>query len=132
MDADNKRKQLRRFGIQLGIALGLLGGLFWWKENNIYVYLSIFSLIFLLIGLLWPSLLAPIYKVWLAVAKFMGTLITKIILIILFYLVITPIGLLLRLFGKDFLKLRFDKNGNSYWIKQQSSSHNKSQYDRQY
>ena len=132
MDAANRKKELRRYGIQLSIALALLGGLFWWKSYNIYVYFFIISPAFLLTGLLRPSLLAPIYTVWMAIAKLLGTLMTKIILILLFYLLITPIGLLLRLFGKDFLTLRFDKKENSYWIKKQPDSQEKSQYDRQY
>lgn len=126
------KRELRKFGIIVGIVLGLLGGLFLWRGRDYYSYFLILSVALLLLGLVVPILLRPIHKVWMTLAILMGWLMTRVILSVLFYLVVTPIGLLARLFGKDFLDTEFEKSGNSYWIPKGTAKFERSDYEKQF
>lgn len=123
---------MRKFGITVGILLGLLGGLFLWREREYYCYLLILSAVFLFLGIVVPISLGPIHKVWMTLAVLLGWIMTRAILIVLFYLVVTSIGLLMRLFGKDFLNLKFDEDADSYWISKEKVKFKKSDYERQF
>lgn len=128
----SERSDLRKFGTTMGVVLSLLGGLLLWRDHNCYFYLFILSAIFLFFGLTLPVVLKPVHKIWMTLSLLLGWLMTRVILTVLFYLIITPIGLLLRLFGKDFLTLKFEKNKKSYWIPKQTVKCEKSDYERQF
>jgi len=72
---------------------------------------------FFLIALVAPSVLKPLNKLWTKLGLLMGKIMAPIIMGALLYLVVTPIGLLMRLFGKDPLRLKMDPSSKSYWIK---------------
>lgn len=126
------RGDLRKFGITVGIVLGLFGGLFFWRGREFYYYFLILSAAFLLLGLTLPVLLKPIQKVWMSLAIVLGWVMTRVILCVLFYLVVTPIGLGSRLFGKRFLDLQFDGKSDSYWITKDTSKVEMKDYERQF
>ncbi|MFX0197132.1 MAG: SxtJ family membrane protein [Candidatus Hodarchaeota archaeon] len=126
------RRELRKFGITVGIVLGLLGGLFFWRGRDYYSYFLILSAALILLGLTIPILLKPVYKMWMTLAMLMGWVMTRVILSILFYLVITPIGLLAKLLGKNFLELKFNRNADSYWIPKGKVKSERSCYERQF
>jgi len=73
--------------------------------------------VFLLLALLLPHVLAPANRLWTKFGLLLHHIVSPIALGILFFLVVTPTGLLMRLFGKDPLRLRFDPAADSYWIK---------------
>jgi len=127
----SEKKDLRNFGLTIGIALGLLSGLLWWKGKDTYTILLIISVAFILFGLILPSILQPLQKVWMTLAVVMGFFMTRVILSILFYVVFTSIGGISRLFGKQFLDLEMDKSKQSYWIRRVRSS-DKSTYEKQF
>ena len=77
-------------------------------------------------------LLKPLHKLWMTLAVLLGWLMTRIILIVLFYLVVTPIGLLARVCGKDFLNRDFDRKVNSYWIPRKTIPFDRKSYERQF
>ena len=126
------RKELRNFGIIVGIVLGLLGGVLSWRGRGYYFYFYILSIAFFFLSFIPPFLLKPIHKIWMTLAVLLGWFMTRVILSILFYLVITPIGLLLRLFGKDVLDLKFDRNADSYWILKEKVKSETRNYERQF
>ena len=128
----SEKKELREFGITLGVVFGLLGALFWWRHKPSFAYLLVASVFFAFFGLLIPVVLKPVQKVWMAVALIMGSIMTRVILSILFYLVITPIGFICRVLGKDILDLKIDKNKKSYWINREKSIINMAKYEKQY
>ncbi len=72
--------------------------------------------VFLLLALAVPRALAPLNRLWMKLGDILHRIASPIALAILFYGVVTPTGLLMRLFGKDPLRLRFDREAKSYWI----------------
>jgi hypothetical protein len=128
----SEKKDLRNFGFTIGIALGVLAGLLWWKEKDTYTIFIVFSLAFIFFGLALPSLLRPLQKAWMTLAVILGWFMTRVILGMLFYLVFTAIGLSGRLFGKQFLNLKMDHTKKSYWIYRKSTVFNKERYEKQF
>ncbi len=126
------RRDLRKFGITVGIALGVFGGLFLWRGKGYYDILFYIAGAFLLLSLTVPVVLKPVQKAWMALAVILGWVMTRVILCILFYAVVTPISLISRLFGKGFLDLEFDENARSYWVPKEPRSSDKHEYEKQY
>ena len=126
------KKELRKLSLVIGIFLGLLGGLSWWRSTGHYPWLFVVAMAFLLIGFVRPMLLKPIHKAWMTLAILMGWVVTKIILSVLFYLIVTPIGLSIRLLGKDILDLEFSDDTDSYWIPRKEVKKDRSDYERQF
>lgn len=126
------RPELRKFGLTMGIVLGFLGGVLWWRGRAYFSYLFIFSVVFLFLGLFIPGVSKFVQKVWMPLAAIMGWVMTRVILIILFYLILTPTGFLARLFGQHFLDLKFDKSAGSYWITRKNAQFDKKRYESQF
>jgi hypothetical protein len=112
---DVKISSNRSFGIVFFIVFLLIALYPLINGGNIRIWSAVISLIFLILGLLNSKILAPLNKLWFKFGIFLGKIISPMILGIIFFLVVTPIGLLMRLFGKDVLNLRYNKN-KSYWI----------------
>ena len=85
------------------------------NNENIRFWSLIVSIIFLVLGILNSSLLSPLNKLWFKFGIFLGKIISPIIMGIIFFLVVTPIGLIMRLIGKDVLNLKYS-DYKSYWI----------------
>ncbi len=127
------RKELRKFGLTVGIALALLGGLLFWRQKDYALFFLIIAEFFLILSLIAPHLLKPIHKGWMAFSLLLGWVMTRVILFLLFFLVVTPIGLTARLLRKDFLDLRFEANSSeSYWLAKPKVRFKKSNYERQF
>jgi len=109
-------KELRKFGITLAIAFAILGGLLFWRDKPAGPYLFIISGLFLVTGLIIPRLLSPVEWGWMKIAHALGYVMTRLLLTITFYIMITPIGIVMKILGKDPLRMRFDKEADSYWI----------------
>lgn len=97
--------------------LAIIGAFLFWKDRPAAPYFIGLAVFFLVSGLVIPVILMPIEKAWMALAKALSIVVTFILLTLTFIIVITPMGLLLRLIGKDLLQLRFKSNPRSYWIK---------------
>ena len=131
---DTSSKEIRKFGLVIAIALGVIGSFVYVKFGNFDVvgWLWGIGLLFLILGFILPSVLRPVYRIWMLLAYFIGGIVSRVILTVLFYVVLTPTGLVLRLFGKDVLGQRFEKDRESYWIKKDLSDHTKDQYRKMY
>ena len=116
---DNNTKDLKIFGLGLTIMTSFISLKLFKVERFIgyYALISIAVLIFILATFKPKCLFFP-YRVWMKIAHFISTALTNLILIMVFYLVITPIGLFMRLIGKDLLELK-RTNQVSYWIKKE-------------
>lgn len=110
------KKELRKFGITLAIAFAILGGLLFWRGKPAGPYLFIISGLFLVTGLVNPRLLSPIEWGWMKIAHALGYVMTRLLLTITFYIMITPISIVMKILGKDPLRMRFDREAGSYWI----------------
>ena len=84
---------------------------------GIRIWAVVISGLFLLLAALVPQVLAPANRLWTKFGLLLHNIVSPLALGILFFLVVTPTGLLMRLFGKDPLRLRFDPAADSYWIK---------------
>lgn len=111
-----KRRQLRKFGLTMGFAFLLLGGIAWWRDAGIAPYLLGIGGAFALLGLVVPRALGPVEFLWMKLALVLSYVMTRVILTLAFYLAIMPMGFLLRLMGKDLLSRRIDRSGTSYWV----------------
>ncbi|MCM8760773.1 MAG: SxtJ family membrane protein [Candidatus Omnitrophica bacterium] len=126
------RKQLREFGLTIGGVLLMLGGLAMWRGKTSWPYLLCSGSSFLALGIVFPEVLKPLQKAWMALGLVIGFFVSHGILAILFYFVITPIGLLIKFFGKDVLDQRIDKRRDSYWHMRTGPARTKESYENQY
>jgi len=126
------KRELRQFGITIGVVLGLLGMWCVWRGKEGSYPLLISASVFFFLGIIFPVLLKPLQKLWMSLAILLGWLMTRVIVTILFYLVVTPIGLLARVCGKDFLHTKIDKNANSYWSPKEAVTRSKEDYEKQF
>lgn len=126
----SSKTDLKKFGWTLGIVFGLLGGYFLWRGKFFAPTFLGLSAFFLVFGSVLPAFLKPIQKAWMTLALLMGWVMTRVILAIVFYLVITPIGLVLRLSGKDFMHRQFPGTESSYWT--DHAGREKSDYEKQF
>ncbi len=85
-------------------------------DENIRSWAILLSIIFLFLGILNSKLLYPFNKVWNYLGLILGVLVSPIVMGLVFFLVVTPTGLIVRLFRKDLLRLKKNKNVKSYWI----------------
>ncbi len=86
------------------------------NKEKLNLLFLIFSITFLILGLLNSKILTPLNKVWFKFGIILGKIISPIIMGIIFFLVVTPIGLIMKILGKDLLKLKYNKKDNTYWI----------------
>lgn len=129
----SERSDLKKFGLLIGIVLLLAAGYLLWKGRpSCAVGGFAVGIVFILLGLVLPTVLKPLQKAWMAFAVVMGFVMTKIIMAIVFYGMVTPIGLLGRLFGKKYLELKIYPKASSYWIEKAASDPDKSRYERQF
>jgi len=109
----------RTFGIVLAAFFALIGVLPLLRGHALRLWALPLSVIFLLAGLAAPAVLAPLNRIWTALGALLHKITNPIILGVFFYLVFTPFGSLMRLFGKDFLRLKWVPHAESYWIVRQ-------------
>jgi hypothetical protein len=131
-DIKSGRKELRTFGLTMAVPLAIIGAILLWKGSRYYPHLFIVAAAFLGLGLVWPVVLKPFQKFWMTLSILMGWVMTRVILILLYYLVFTPVVLTAKLFGKRFIESDIDKNAGSYWVVREEAPTDKSVYERQF
>ena len=112
-NTQNRSFGLLFFIVFLAFALWLLI-----KKGEINLYLISIALIFLILGLLNSKILTPLNKSWIKFGELLGRIIAPIVMGIVYFIILTPISLLVRLLGKDLIGMKFDKNLKTYWIKE--------------
>tara|TARA_B110000091_G_scaffold176905_1_gene191936 strand:- start:208 stop:597 length:390 start_codon:yes stop_codon:yes gene_type:complete len=106
----------RSFGVVFSIVFLILALLPLINGNSIRIWLVILSLIFFILGLLNSNILFPLNRIWFKFGIILGGIVSPIIMGLVFFLVVTPTSLILRLFKKDVLNLK-KNDGMTYWIK---------------
>jgi hypothetical protein len=119
-DIDTSKKTLRSFGWVVGGVLLFIAGVIWWRHDwtptTATYWLGGIGGTLMVLGLAVPTVLRPLYRVWMALALVLGFIMTRVLLTLVFFLLITPIGLVRRLLGKDPLRQEPDADTTSYWI----------------
>ncbi len=113
----NKKSSNKSFGILFFVVFLGLGLWPLTNDNNPNIYLIIISTIFLILGLLNSKLLSPLNSFWIKFGELLGKIIAPVVMAIIYFLILTPISLMVRLFGKDLLGVKFSKQLKTYWIK---------------
>ena len=128
----SEKSDLRNFGIIVGIILLIISGFLFWKEKESFQIFLAIGIILFLTAIALPSVLKPVYWIWMIFAIILGWFMTRVILSLLFYVVFTSIGLTLRFFGKQFLELRWDKSKESYWNFRTNEHRQNENYEKQF
>ena len=88
------------------------------KNESLNIFFVLISIVFLILGLINSKLLTPFNNIWIKLGELLGRIIAPIVMALVYFFILTPISLLVRVFGKDLLGLKFSKK-NSYWINRQ-------------
>lgn len=120
---DNTKVELRKFGLIMGTGILLIFGLFfpWMLERPWPVWPFATAAVLILLGLVFPLSLRPLNIVWMKFGHIAGWINTRIILGVVFFCVFLPVGMVMRLFGKDPMKRKLDGGSSSYRIPSHSS-----------
>ena len=105
----------RSFGIVFFFVFLLIAFYPLLNSGNIKIWSLLISIIFLILGLLNSKILNPLNKLWFRFGIFLGKIVSPLVMLVIFFLVVTPIGLIMKIFKKDLLNLKFNKK-KSYWI----------------
>jgi len=111
-----KMSSNRSFGIVFFIVFLLITLYSLTYSEEIRIWSAIISLIFLVLGLFNSKILTPLNKLWFKFGIFLGKITSPIIMGIIFFLVVTPTGLIMKVLRKDLLRLKYNKKDNTYWI----------------
>lgn len=127
------RQELRKFGLLVGSVFLVLGILFWLRHKPHYPWFLFPGILLVFAGGTYPKILRHIYLVWMTLAIILGFIVSNVILTLFFFVVITPIGMVARIAGKDFLRLKLDRNATTYWIpRKPASQKTQGDYERQF
>ena len=107
----------RSFGLLFFIVFIVVGLWPAIKGETANIYLILISLFFLIFGLINSKILSPFNKAWIKLGEILGLIIAPIIMALVYFIILTPISLILRMLGKDLLGLKFLKKQDTYWMK---------------
>ena len=128
----SKKNDLKNFGLIIGALLIAIVMLLFWKEKQSYDILMIVGVVLCVTSLILPVIFKPFYIAWMTFAVILGWIMTRVILSLVFYGIITPTGLFSRLVGKEFLNLKLNKTENTYWNHRRKHSLKKANYEKQF
>tara|TARA_Y100000591_G_C21664480_1_gene609568 strand:+ start:201 stop:587 length:387 start_codon:yes stop_codon:yes gene_type:complete len=116
MTTEINRSSNRSFGLVFFIVFILIGIYPILHQESLRIWSIIIAVLFLILGLFNSKILTPLNRIWFKFGIVLGKIVSPVIMGIIFFLVVTPIGLIMKILGKDLLNLKFNKN-KSYWIK---------------
>jgi hypothetical protein len=128
----NNRKEWRKFAIGLGVILAAVASVQLLKGHLIYPFFYGAAAVVAAAGLVAPALVKPLYVLFSYLGEGLGWFSTRVILFAVFYLLVTPIGTVLRLFGKQFMPMRADTKIPSYWIDRNKTYTDKESFENQF
>jgi len=126
------KKDLRKFGLTVGGVLVLISLLLFYLVKPSAIYFAFTGGVLILTGLFYPPILKLLNKVWMGLAIMLGFVMSRVILIVFFYLVLTPISFIAKIFGKKFMDLKYDKSTETYWEKRSIIPKKRIDYERQF
>ncbi|HEB01841.1 MAG TPA: hypothetical protein ENI12_01260 [Nitrospirae bacterium] len=126
------KKELREFGLIVGGVVLALGLFVMFREKGWGQWATGIGVALIALGLMLPIVLRPFQKAWMALALLLGAVMSRLILIIIFFFVLTPVAFIAKLVGKSFLDLKVDKNAPSYWTHRPSEGQGPADSKRQF
>ena len=114
-----KKSTNKSFGLVFFFVFLIIG--FWplLNEDSPRLWSLIISLVFLILGLLNSKILSPLNSIWFKFGELLGLVVSPIVMAIIYFLVVTPTGIIMKILGKDLLKIKLNKNIKSYWIEKE-------------
>lgn len=109
-------KELRKFGFVITAPLVVAGCFLLWKDRSAAPFVLAAAGTCFLIALIRPGLLSPVQRIWMKLAHALSIVTTTVLLAATYYLVMTPLGVFLRLIRKDLLQLKFQRERSTYWV----------------
>ena len=111
----------KSFGLLFFVVFLIIG--LWPLKNgeSLNFFFIIASVVFLILGLLNSKLLSPLNKSWIKLGEILGIIIAPIVMALVYFVILTPISIIVRVFGKDLLGLKFLKEKETYWIKRKKN-----------
>jgi hypothetical protein len=106
----------RNFGIVFFVVFLIISFYPLAYDGDIIRWTLVISIIFLILGLINSKILNPLNRLWFKFGILLGRIISPIIMALIFFVVVTPIGLIMRLLRRDLLNLKYNKKSKSYWI----------------
>ncbi len=125
------RREIRNLGLTFLGVFCLVGGYLLWHGFAAGWWLLAAGALLGFWGFAWPARLVPLYRLWMGLAVVLGALVSRLLLALVFYLTVTPIGLLARMAGKDFLDLRRGDRP-SYWQRRPAAPYEPRQTEKMY
>ena len=126
------KKDIRKFGLTVGGVLIVIACLLFYFEKPSAIYFAVIGGLLFVSGILIPQILKPLNKIWMGLAIVLGYFMSRLILAIIFYLVLTPISFVAKLVGKKFMILNYDKSAKTYWEKRTIIPKKQIDYERQF
>ena len=118
----HKRSSNRSFGLVFFFVFLVIA--FWPMLNSgaPNYYLILISLIFLFLGLINSKFLTPLNNLWIKFGELLGMIIAPVVMGLVYFIILTPISLLIRILGKDLLNLKYSNKNDTYWIKRKKNT----------
>ena len=133
MNKDATKKDLRQFGIALSVILGVFGTIHFFKgHGSAYPWFFALAIVFLFLGILIPKSLKQVFTIFTKIAHAIGWFNTRVILIVVYYIILTPIGLVMKMFGKDILDIKSKQNKETYWRERKTIKTDANQLTKQF
>ena len=126
------KKELREFGLLVGGILVLIASFGLYHHRPWAPAVITIGAVLIVSGALLPKVLLPAHKAWMSLAIVMGAVMSRVVLTLVFYLVLTPVALLARATGKRFLKLGFKEDRASYWEHRETEDQTPDDSERQF
>ena len=110
------KSSVKSFGILFAIVFLIIATWPLLNSEEIRIWSLVVSVIFLILGLIKSKILNPLNNFWIKLGELLGKIIAPIVMLFIFFVIITPMSFLVKIMRKDLLNVKFDKNKSSYWI----------------
>jgi hypothetical protein len=128
----NTPADLRKFGITIGLILVITGSVMFWFDTSGYIWFTASGTILMFSAIVFPQVLKPLNTIWMGIAVVLGFIMTRVILTVLYFLVLTPVALIAKITGKKFIDKGFYREAETYWNIREKKEIVPSEYERQF